>query len=179
MKRNNEKLINRYCNYSIKKIILKTDKYLKSIDITYKNLSTLSPIFENNPAHPYHVYLQKQFNKVKQTKNILGLNNLYNNNTVINNRIENNNNTLSNMYINQKNEGENYVQNLNNSNRQEIQVNMNNKPYMNENQIKFLEENFETSRNIRKYCKSLHNFPNKKNFKKNINFLGAKLKMLK
>ena len=54
------------------------------------------------------------------------------------------------MYINQKKEEENYVQNLNNSNRQEIQINMNNKPYMNENQIKFLEENFETSRNIRK-----------------------------
>ena len=103
----------------MKKIILKTDKSLKSIDTTYKNLSTLSPIFENNSANPYHIYLQKQFNIVKQTKNILGLNNLYNNNTVINNTIENNNNnnTLLNMYINQKNEGENYVQNLNNSNR--------------------------------------------------------------
>ena len=56
-KRNNPKLINRYCNYSLKKIILKTDKYLKSIDTTYTELSKLAPIFESNPLNHYHAYL--------------------------------------------------------------------------------------------------------------------------
>ena len=47
---------------------------------------------------------------------------------------------------------------------------MNNKPYMNENQIKFLEENFETSRNIRKYKKAVRRTDKLKKLYKEIEF---------
>ena len=166
-KRNNPKLINRYCNYSLKKIILKTDKYLKSIDTTYKELSKLAPIFESNPLNPYHVYLKNIFDNVKETRNILGLNNNLYNNVIINNTY-NNNNVFPLMYINQENESENYEQNINNSNGQEMQGNPNNAKDINQNLIDNLEENFETSKIIRKYKKAVRRIAKLKKLYKEI-----------
>ena len=151
-KRNNERLINRYYNYSIKKIISKTDKYLKSIDKAYKDLLILAPIFQNNSSNPYHIYLQKQFNKIKETKNLFELNNL---NTNYNNISNINTDADVNIYINQNKDEKNYIQKLNNSNGQDIQIKANNKTDIKENQIKLLEENHDISTTIRKFKKAV------------------------
>ena len=151
-KRGNEKLIIRYCNYSIKKIISKTEKYLNVINKAYEYMSNLSPNFENNTSYPYHIYLQNQFNKIKETKKLFGEYNFNNNNNTNDN---NNNDTNTNININQNKEEKNYAQNLNNSNGKEIQMKVNNKTDIKENQIKPLEENHKISTTIRKYKKAV------------------------
>ena len=153
-KRKSEKLTKRYCNYSIKKIISKTEKYLKSINKAYEDLLIHAPIFENNTPNPYHDYLKKQFNKIKETKNLFGLNNLDNNNTNDNN----NNDTNANIYINK----------LNNSNGQEVQIKVNNKTDIKENETKPLEENNEISTTIRKYKKAVRRIDKLKKIYKEI-----------
>ena len=164
-KRKDEKLIKRYCNYSFKKIILKTEKYLKSINKAYEDLLIYAPIFENNTTDSYHHYLKKQFDKIKETKNLFGLNNSDNNNT--NDNI-NNNDTNTSLYIN-KNKGEqNIAQNLNNPKGHEIQINVNNKTDNKENQIKILEENHEISTSIRKYKKAVRRIDKLKKLYKEI-----------
>jgi len=167
-KRNNEKLIRRYYNYSIKKIVLKTEKYLKSINQTYKDLSILSPTFENDSSYPYHVYLQEEFKKVKEAKNLLGVNyidNIANNNTNINDK----NSYTSNKYdINQNKEKQNYVQNFNNPNGQETEIKMNSKTNIKENEAKPLEENLEISTSIRKFKKAVRRIDKLKKLYKEI-----------
>ena len=165
-KRNNEKLIKRYCNYSIKKIVSKTKKYLKSINKTYVDLSKFSHTFENNTSDPYHAYLQKQFNKIKQTKNLFEGINLDNDN--LNTNDNNNNDTNANLDINQNKEGQNYIQNLNNLNGKEIQIKVDNKTDIKENQIKTLEENNEISTTIRKYKKAVRRIDKLKKLYKEI-----------
>ena len=163
MKRNNTKLIKRYCYYSINKIVLKTEKYLKSINKTYNYLSNLAPTFENNTTNPYYAYLQKQFNKVKESKAFLENNNLYINNT------DDNNETNANMNTNQNKEGQNYIQNLNkNPKVQEIQFKENSTNNINENQTNLLEENVKTSTNIRKYKKAVRRIDKLKKLYKEI-----------
>ena len=63
-----ENLIKRYYRYSTKIIIKKVNKYIKSINDAYEYLNKLAPIFENDNSNPYHQYLQKYYNKIKQTK---------------------------------------------------------------------------------------------------------------
>ena len=162
-RRKSEKLILRYCNYSFKKIISKTEKYLKVIDNAYEYLNNLSPKFENSISAPYHIYLQKQFNKVKETKKHFGENNLDNNNTN-----DNNNDTNTNIYINQNKQEKNFAQKLNNSNSQEIHINMTNKTDNKENQIKPLEENHEISTIIRKFKKAVRRIDKLKKLYKEI-----------
>lgn len=164
-KRNNERLINRYYNYSIKKIISKTDKYLKSIDKAYKDLLILAPIFQNNSSNPYHIYLQKQFNKIKEAKNLFELNNL---DTNYNNISNINTDTDVNIYINQNKDEKNYIQKLNNSNGQDIQIKANNKTDIKENQIKLLEENHDISTTIRKFKKAVRRIDKLKKLYKEI-----------
>ena len=163
-RRKSEKLILRYCNYSFKKIISKTEKYLKVIDNAYEYLNNLSPKFENSISAPYHIYLQKQFNKVKETKKLFGENNLDNNNNTNNN----NNDTNTNIYINQNKQEKNFAQKLNNSNSQEIHINMTNKTDNKENQIKPLEENHEISTIIRKFKKAVRRIDKLKKLYKEI-----------
>ena len=167
-KRNNEKLIRRYYNYSIKKIVLKTEKYLKSINQTYKDLSILAPTFEKDTSYPYHVYLQEEFKKVKEAKNLLGVNyidNIANNNTNINDK----NSYISNKYdINQNKEKQNYVQNFNNPNGQETEIKMNSETNIKENEAKPLEENLEISTSIRKFKKAVRRIDKLKKLYKEI-----------
>jgi len=167
-KRNNEKLIVRYCNYSIKKIVLKTEIYLNKINEAYKYLSILAPTFENDSSYPYHVYLQKQFKEVKETKNLLEGNNISNNNTIITNTKDNNSYISDKLDIDQKKEGQNYVRNLNNPNGQEIQIKMNSKANIKENQAKPLEENLEISTTIRKFKKAVRKIDKLKKLYKEI-----------
>ena len=166
-KRNNQKLINRYYNYSTKKIISKTEKYLKSINKAYGDLLILAPFFENNSSNPYHSYLQKQFNKIKKTKKLFEENNLDNNNNNYNTS-DNINDTNTNIYINQNKEEKNYTQKLNNQNGQEIQIKVNNKTYIKENQKKPLEENHDISTTIRKYKKAVRRIDKLKKLYKEI-----------
>ena len=163
-KRKDVKLINRYCNYSIKKIISKTEKYLRSINKAYEDLLVLSPVFENNSSNPYHIYLQKQFKKVKETKELYEGNNLDNNNTHDNNIVD----TNINIYINQNKEEQNFAQKLNNSNGQDKQIKVNNKTDIKENQIKPLEENHKISTPIRKYKKAVRRIDKLKKLYKEI-----------
>ena len=163
-KRNNEKLINRYYNYSTKKIISKTEKYLKSINKAYEDLLILAPFFENNSSNLYHSYLQKQFNKIKETKKLFGENNLDNNY----NTSDNINDTNTNIYINQNKEEKNYTQKLNNQNGQEIQIKVNNKTDIKENQKKLIEENHDISTTIRKYKKAVRRIDKLKKLYKEI-----------
>ena len=169
-RRNNENLIKRYCNYSIKKIVFKTEKYLKSINDTYKHLSIIAPVFENDTSYPYYIYLQNKFNKVKETKNLLSWYIIDNNdNSVnINNTKDKYSDTVEKFGKNQIKEEPNYIQNLNNPNGQEIQVKMDSKTNIRENQKKPLEENLETSTSIRKYKKAVRRIDKLKKLYKEI-----------
>ena len=146
-RKRDENLIQRYHRYSKQKIILKAKKYYNKINETFNELSKIAPIFENNNSNPYYVYLQKQFKKVKETKNYLEGNYTYNNETCYNN-------TYSSVIINQNNDRGNIVQNLTKPNRQEIKEKPTNKPGENENQIIPLKENRKMSELLRKYKKA-------------------------
>jgi hypothetical protein len=149
-RRKNRNLEERYYRYSTCKIIDKTKKYLKNIDQTYEDLNKLSPVFEKDTTNPYHVYLQKKFNEVKQTKSDLEKNS--GNNVVINNNTNESNNTFSVAEINNE---KNYVQNLTKPKTQDAQTGTNLESNSNDNQIKPLEEDYKTCKSIRKYKKAV------------------------
>jgi len=163
-RRKNQKLIYRYYRYSTKKIIEKVNKYIRLINEAYEHLNKLAPVFENDNSNPYHQYLQKYYNKVKQTKLELEGNNLGNNVVIYNNTNNNNesnfnNNTITtgNIINNINIEGQNYVQNLNEPNIPKPQTELNLKQKENEIQINsnIPGEKFETSEKIRKYKKAV------------------------
>ena len=162
--RKNKKLKERYYRYSTKKIIVKVNKYIKLINDTYDFLNKFAPIFQNDNSNPYHLYLQKYYNKVKQTKLELEGNNImndviiYNDSTDnINNDSTNNNNTISPVNINNinKNEAKNYVQNLNKPKTLELPTSQNLKSTEIQTNSNKLKEKFETSEKIRKYKKAV------------------------
>ena len=168
-RRQDKKLIERYYRYSTKKIIGKVNKYIKLINDTYDYLNKFAPIFQNDNSNPYHLYLQKYYNKVKQTKLELEGNNIMNNmNNVIiynnttdniknNNESTTNNNIISPVDINNNNnkEGQNYVQNLNKPKATEPPTILNLKSPEIQNNSNQLKEKFETSEKIRKYKKAV------------------------
>ena len=163
-RRKNQKLIYRYYRYSTKKIIEKVNKYIRLINEAYEHLNKLAPVFENDNSNPYCQYLQKYYNKVKQTKLELEGNNLGNNVVIYNNTNNNNesnfnNNTITagNIINNINIEGQNYVQNLNEPNIPKPQTELNLKQKENEIQINsnIPGEKFETSEKIRKYKKAV------------------------
>ena len=163
-RRKNQKLIGRYYRYSTKKIIEKVNKYIRLINEAYEHLKKLAPVFENDNSNPYYQYLQKYYNKVKQTKLELEGNNLGNNVVIYNNTNNNNesnfnNNTITagNIINNINIEGQNYVQNLNEPNIPKPQTELNLKQKENEIQINsnIPGEKFETSEKIRKYKKAV------------------------
>ena len=127
----NNNLTERYCRYSIMKIIEKTEKYINKIKETYVRLNTALVNPEKNKPPLDIIYLQKRFEKVKEkkklyikegnnainnTKNNLENNNIPNTNIVtINNTIDNYSNTNMNI-----NNGDNIYNQLNKNNLNEI-----------------------------------------------------------
>ena len=167
-RRKNRHLEERYYRYSTCKIIDKTKKYLKNIDQTYEDLNKLSPVFEKDTTNPYHVYLQKKFNEVKQTKSDLEKNN--GNSVVINNNTNESNNTFSVADINNAHNNEkNYVQNLTKPKAQDAQTGTNLESNSKDNQIKPLEEDYKTCKSIRKYKKAVRRIEKLKKLYAEIN----------
>ena len=111
-----ENLIKRYYRYSTKIIIEKVNKYIKSINDAYEYLNKLAQIFENDNSNPYHQYLQKYYNKIKQTKLELEGNNNGNKVIIYNNKTNTNTNTNSNYNTNPNNNTNNNVNTNNNAN---------------------------------------------------------------
>ena len=79
-----------------------------------------------------------------------------------------NTDTDVNIYINQNKDEKNYTQKLNNSKGQEIQIKVNNKTDIKENQIKALEENHDISTTIRKFKKAVRRIDKLKKLYKEI-----------
>ena len=150
-KRKKDKLkINRYDAYSKIKIIENTEKYMEKIKDSYNELKNDATIFESNDQPDYHKYLQKIYKEMKERLIEYGYevndeeyNLSFNNNP--NNLNPNNNNNNDNNNNNNPQEPEINFQN----NREQSARNMNTVNTKDRNEVK--NEDFDTSKNIRKF----------------------------
>ena len=174
-RRKKDKLkIYRYDRYSKIKIIEKTEKYMEKVKDSYNELKKDANIFEKNDKPKYHKYLQKKYTKMKEKlkeygyevndeENNLDFNNIPNNNNITNDNITNDNDT----YDNNTNDSNTN----NNINAKEPEININNnmvvKAYLGKEDFKnnriinkadndkVKNEDFNTSKNIRKFKKAV------------------------
>jgi len=160
-----QRKIERYDRYSKIKIIEKTEKYMKKIKDSYNELKKDANIFEKNDKPDYHKYLQKVYNEMKakvieyelfeEENNLDSNNDNYPNN---NNTNDNNNNKIN--YYNDNNI------NIDKYNKNTVRVSLsqgdspNNRDQLEINGIdnindKIKKEDFDTSKNIRKFKKAV------------------------
>jgi len=99
--RKNSKLRFRYYNYTMIKIIEKTEKYLGKINNTYKSLNNALQNFEKDDSSPHYKYLNETLQKVKDKINAYEIE--ANNNI---SDINNSNNIPSQLDINTNNDNE-------------------------------------------------------------------------
>ena len=142
--------IYRYDRYSKIKIIESTEKCMKKIKDSYNELKKDANIFENNNEPDYHKYLQKVYKEMKEKAIEYGYEeegNKFNN-------INNNNINYSNINynkINKSNNNENTVRvYLNQNNREKLEINK-----IDNNNDRIKNEDFDTSKNIRKFKKAV------------------------
>jgi len=161
-----ESKINRYDRYSKIKIIEKTEKYMEKVKDSYNELKKDANIFENNNEPDYHKYLKEVYNEMKEKvieygyqvndeQNNLDLNN-YPNNTNTTDNINNNNENIF------PQESENNIKNMtvkvnlnqvdSQNNREQLEIN---KIHNANEKNKVKKEDFDTSKNIRKFKKAV------------------------
>jgi hypothetical protein len=168
-KRKKDKLkINRYDAYSKIKIIENTEKYMEKIKDSYNELKNDATIFESNDQPDYHKYLQKIYKEMKERLIEYGYEvndeeyNLSINNNPNNHNPNNHNPNNQNPKNNNKNPQEPAINsNINmdvrvysshinfQNNREQSARNMNTVNTNDRNEIK--NEDFDTSKNIRKF----------------------------
>ena len=182
-KRKKDKLkINRYDIYSKIKIIENTEKYMEKIKDSYNELKNDTTIFEKNNKPKYHKYLQKIYKEMKERlieygyevnneEYNLSCNNNPNNHNPDNNNPNNNNNnnpqeTAINSNINV--DVRVYSSHINfQNNREQSARNMNTVNTNDRNEIK--NEDFDTSKNIRKFKNAVRKLNKLKKLYKEIN----------
>jgi len=151
--------IQRYDIYSKIKIIESTEKCLKKVEDSYNELKKDAKIFEKNNEPEYHKYLQEVYNEMKEKIIEYGFleeennldsnnNNNPNNNYPINNNSNDNNNNNNN---NTENTVRVYLNHDNSqNNREHLGVNR-----IDNTNVNIKEENFDRSKNIRKFKKAV------------------------
>ena len=159
--------IDRYFRYSKIKIIEKTDKYMEKVKDSYNELKKDAKIFEINEHPDYHKYLKKIYKEMKEKVIEYGYevnneeNNLHfkpNNNNINDNNDNNNTNTNNNINPQGPEINSNNIMTVNvYSNQYDFQNNANqieiNKEDNTNDKIK--NEDFDTSKNIRKFKKAV------------------------
>ena len=170
--------IKRYDRYSKIKIIEKVEKYMKKVKDSYNKLEKDAIIFEKNDQPDYHKYLQKIYKEMKEKVIEYGIdlnnedqnldsnnNNNNNKNNNINNNINininNNNNNINNNNNNINNNNNNnninfYTQRteINSQNNMAGQVDLDQVNFQNTTEStndRYKKEDFDTSKNIRKF----------------------------
>ena len=154
--------INRYNIYSKIKIIENAEKYMKKVKGSYHELKKDARIFERNAHQNFHKYLQKIYKEMKEKyieygdqvndeENNLNFNNIPNNNNL--NYYNNNNNDNINNVFNPQEPEINIRVYLNQfdfqNNREQLARNMTTDNTNDKNEVK--KEDFDTSKNIRKF----------------------------
>ena len=101
--RKDKKLMNRYYNYTLMKIVEKIDKFFGKIKNTYEILNKAVMSLPNN-RDSYHIFLEENLNDVKQKMKLFGIDDInpnFNNN--LNNNPNNNLNSNQDSYRNMVN----------------------------------------------------------------------------
>ena len=86
------KLMNRYYNYTLMKIVEKTEKYFCKIKNTYKVLDKTVTSFDKNNRNSYYNYLKDTLQDIKETMNYYGIEEINFNFNVSEDNLTNNNN---------------------------------------------------------------------------------------
>ena len=134
MRRDN-KLKNRYYNYTLVKIIDKTEKYYGKINNSYNILNNALINFEKDDSSPHYKYLNETVQEIKEKINAYESESI---NPNVNNNIQNINMDKSNFTVNRTDVNFN-IENLNNLNNNQInqihQINQIEQIKQNNNQI--------------------------------------------
>lgn len=172
-RKKDELKINKYYGYSKIKIIENTEKYMKKVKDSYNELKKSAIIFEKNNQSEYHKYLQKKFQEMKEKvieygykvddeENNLELNN--NNNPDNNNTNDTNISNAINPQVTAINLNNNMAVKTNfnefdlqnNRIHSSINMNVNTNNTIEENEgNKVKNEDYDTSKNIRKFKKAV------------------------